>query len=304
MSVPPHRPLSAARTAFAVAATGAAFLLVAAATRAGSGTPSRPPGWGAFSTAVAHTANGAVLALAPLFMLAGVAAILAGQVLSRRRAAEHERLNPGAKRKRLLRWAILLGSLVAIGFMVHYGVVHLPTMRLPKFGGGSHPQSGAAAHGANGQASSTDWTIAIVLWIGLAAALMVLVRRHLRRRPLPAAAAAAAGVDAGPGIDYARLRGIADPREAVIATYAEMERTLAGRSLARDPAEAPREYLARILHGLRRSRSAARKLTGLYERARFSPHPVDAGMRGQAIDSLVSVDADVEPDADVPERPR
>ena len=245
MSVPPHRPLSAARTAFAVAAAGAAFLLVAAATRAGSGTPSRPPGWGSFSTAVAHIANGTVLALAPLFMLAGVAAILVGQVLSRRRRAEQRRLNPLAKWKRLARWAILLGSLVALRFMVHDGIVHLPSLQLFKFGGsGSHPRAGAGTHGAGGQASSTDWTIAIVLWIGLAAAMVVLLRRHLRRRPLPAAAAAA-GPDADQGIDYARLRGIADPREAVIATYAEMERTLAGRSLARDPAEAPREYLAR-----------------------------------------------------------
>jgi hypothetical protein len=297
MSVPPHRPLSGARTAFAVAAAGAAFLLVSAATRAGSGAPSRPPGWGAFSRTVAHIANGTVLALAPLFMLAGVAAILVGQVLSRRRRAEQERLNPLAKWKRLLRWGILLASLVAFRFMVQYGVVHLPAVHLPKFGGGSHPPAAATGHSSNGQASSTDWTIAIVLWIGLAAALVVAMRAHLRRRPLQKAAAMA-GVDADQGIDYARLRDIADPREAVIATYAEMERTLAGRSLARDPAEAPREYLARIVHGLRRSRKAAGRLTGLYERARFSPHPVDSDMRGQAIDSLVSVDADVEKEVD------
>lgn len=279
-----------------MAAAGAAFLLVAAATKAGSRTPSRPPGWNAFSTVAAHVANGTVLALAPLFMLAGVVAILVGQVLARRQRVERERLNPGAKWKRMLRWAIVMGSLVAIWFLIRDGVVHLRAVHLPKFGGSSQAPGGASAHGANGRASSADWTIAIVLWIGLAVAVVVLVRR-LRRRPLQPAATPA-GLEADQGIDYARLRGIADPREAVIATYAEMERTLAGRSLARDPAEAPREYLARIVHGLRRSRSAAGKLTGLYERARFSPHPVDTDMRGQAIDSLVSVDTDVDKEVD------
>ena len=205
----------------------------------------------------------------------------------------------------MLRWAILIGSLVAIRFMVHYGVVHLPSLQLPKFGsGGSHPPAGGrrARRQRTGVQHRLDDRHRAVDRPGRGAGGAGPPAPAARGRCRPAAAAA--GLDADQGIDYARLRGIADPREAVIATYAEMERTLAGRSLARDPAEAPREYLARILHGLRRSRSAAGKLTGLYERARFSPHPVDADMRGQAIDSLVTVDADVEPEADLLEPPQ
>jgi hypothetical protein len=294
MSVPPHRPLSGPRTAFAVGGAAAALLIVSAATRAGSGTPSRPPGWNAAAAPAAHAANGLVLALAPLFMLAGIAAILVGQVLARRVRAEQQRLHPRSRWKRLLRWAILIGSVVAFREMVTHGVVHLPNLHnLILGGGGSNHSQSAGAHTAGGGATTTaDWSVAAIVWILLAAALVLVVRRHLRRREL-ATAEPVLQAQAQPGIDYDRLRGIADPREAVIASYAEMERTLAERRLARDPAEAPREYLSRIVHALRRSRSAAGSLTGLYERARFSHHPVGPAMRGQAIDALADVDADV-----------
>ena len=39
------------------------------------------------------------------------------------------------------------------------------------------------------------------------------------------------------------LRAEADPRRAVIAAYARMERALAAAGLPRSPAEAPDEYL-------------------------------------------------------------
>ena len=46
------------------------------------------------------------------------------------------------------------------------------------------------------------------------------------------------------------LRAEADPRRAVIAAYARMERALAAYGLPRSPAEAPDEYLQRILADL------------------------------------------------------
>ena len=70
-----------------------------------------------------------------------------------------------------------------------------------------------------------------------------------------------------PGNDYASLRADPDARRAVIGAYAGLERTLSRRDLARTPAEGPREYLGRVVDSLRRSRSAAGRLTGLYERA-------------------------------------
>ena len=52
------------------------------------------------------------------------------------------------------------------------------------------------------------------------------------------------------------LRAETDPRRAVIAAYARMERALAAYGLPRSPAEAPDEYLQRIFADLEVSRRA------------------------------------------------
>jgi hypothetical protein len=89
------------------------------------------------------------------------------------------------------------------------------------------------------------------------------------------------------------LRREADPRRAVIAAYAQMERVLERHGLPRDPAEAPFEYLGRMLGELRVRPGAALALTELFERARFSDHEIDAAMKDEAIDALVSVRDDL-----------
>ncbi|MFL5521942.1 MAG: DUF4129 domain-containing protein [Gemmatimonadales bacterium] len=38
---------------------------------------------------------------------------------------------------------------------------------------------------------------------------------------------------------------------------------------------------------------AARRLTALFERARFSPHEVDAAMKAEAIEAIESLQADL-----------
>ena len=86
------------------------------------------------------------------------------------------------------------------------------------------------------------------------------------------------------------LRSERDPRRAVVATYARMERTLAGAGFPRSVAEAPLEYLGRVLRDLlHTSAEAVSKLTALFERAKFSHHEIDGGMKDEAIDALVAV---------------
>jgi hypothetical protein len=80
-----------------------------------------------------------------------------------------------------------------------------------------------------------------------------------------------------------------DPRRAIIAAYARVERLFATYGLPRDPSEAPLEYLDRVLPALRASGSALRRLTGLFEWAKFSAHDVDRPMRDDAIEALVAV---------------
>lgn len=85
-----------------------------------------------------------------------------------------------------------------------------------------------------------------------------------------------------------------DPRKAVIGAYVKMERTLAARGFPRRESEAPLEYLARILGIVGGSGHSARRLTRLFERARFSPHEIDEKMRDDAIESLMGLRAELE----------
>jgi hypothetical protein len=89
------------------------------------------------------------------------------------------------------------------------------------------------------------------------------------------------------------LRAEPDPRRAVIAAYARLERVLAAHGLPRKPSEAPFEYLTRMLTNLLVSDRAARALTDLFERAKFSQHAVGPEMKEQAIDALETVRDDL-----------
>lgn len=89
------------------------------------------------------------------------------------------------------------------------------------------------------------------------------------------------------------LRAEPDPRRAVIAAYARLERVLASHGLPRKTSEAPLEYLTRMLGGLSVSPPAARRLTDLFERAKFSQHAVGAEMKEHAIDALETVRDDL-----------
>ena len=85
------------------------------------------------------------------------------------------------------------------------------------------------------------------------------------------------------------LRAEGDPRRAVIAAYARMERALAASGLPRDPAEAPEEYLRRILADVAVTGRAATRLTSLFAWARFSGHDVRPEMKDEAIETLEQV---------------
>jgi uncharacterized protein DUF4129 len=91
------------------------------------------------------------------------------------------------------------------------------------------------------------------------------------------------------------LRSDPDIRRAIIAAYARMEHALAGAGMARRPAEAPYEYLERSLLELDAGGAAARRLTELFERAKFSHHALGEPMRTDAIDALVAVRDDLRP---------
>jgi hypothetical protein len=129
-----------------------------------------------------------------------------------------------------------------------------------------------------------------VLAFGGAAGLLLWRRRHGNLLEGPVAAVLA-NVLAETLDD---LRNEPDPRKAVIGAYAKMERTLAARGWPRQAFEAPVEYLVRILDYVQASAHSVRRLTKLFERARFSPHEIDSRMKDDAIEALAGLRAELE----------
>jgi hypothetical protein len=84
-----------------------------------------------------------------------------------------------------------------------------------------------------------------------------------------------------------------DPRRAVIAAWARMERGLAAAGLPRAPAEAPLEYVARVLAAAEVRPASVYRLTDLFERAKFSRHTIDDAMRQEAVAALRAVRSDL-----------
>ena len=80
-----------------------------------------------------------------------------------------------------------------------------------------------------------------------------------------------------------------DPRRAVIAAWARMERGLAAAGLPRRPAEAPFEYAGRVLESALARPASVHRLTGLFERAKFSRHPIGQADREEAMAALRTV---------------
>jgi hypothetical protein len=156
-------------------------------------------------------------------------------------------------------------------------------------GGGGGGQNGIRTGPANGGFTGLDW-IALAIVALLVATTAVIAYRRLRggarsnRRDWKLAAALEEVFD--DAVDDVLAE--ADPRRAVIAAYARMERVLASAGLPRRDPEAPLEYVARARAELELP-DAMTRLADLYEWARFSQHEVMAHMREEALSALVAI---------------
>jgi Domain of unknown function (DUF4129) len=152
---------------------------------------------------------------------------------------------------------------------------------------------------ATGHATSTTLTWLVVGWavalLLLAPAAVVVRRRRARRDDEALAPDAATRVGSGLRRSLADLESERDPRRAVQRAYARMEASLGEIELPRAPDETPTEFAARVLRVLGASAAAASDLTGLFEIARFSDHPMDEDDRRHAIASVRRVEAEVAP---------
>jgi len=85
------------------------------------------------------------------------------------------------------------------------------------------------------------------------------------------------------------LRAEKDPRRAIVAAYARMERILAAGGVPRRSAETADEYLPRVLRELAPDSDAVARLTNLFTQAKFSHHDIDTAMKEEAIEALEQV---------------
>jgi hypothetical protein len=204
-----------------------------------------------------------------------------------------ERAEPGRGKSRTL---LTLVGMIAVAGLLAFAARHIDLSRqrpnplttsiptLPTRTTGKHKRP-AAPHV---QFRWEELLIILVLLLALGVAAR-LARDRLgpgserRHRPSPELLAAA--------LDQSLddLRTDPDLRRAIIAAYARMETALAAAGIPRHRAEAPLEYLERALLTLDASAPAVRRLTDLFEWARFSHHEPDPSMRDEAVDALVAI---------------
>jgi hypothetical protein len=195
----------------------------------------------------------------------------------------------------------LIHALVPLALLLTVIIVVLTTHKrvlVPPGPPGGAAQAPSRLHEpARGRGVEIDW-LPILIAVGVAAlaaaAAFLLLRARLRnaRRtaPPPVADEVVQAIDES--LDD--LEHEPDPRRAVIRAYGRMERALGAHGVARRAPETPLEYLARALQALAASREAAQRLTRLFERAKFSRHPIDVRMKDEAIGALAALRTELE----------
>jgi NADH:ubiquinone oxidoreductase subunit 6 (subunit J) len=131
---------------------------------------------------------------------------------------------------------------------------------------------------------------AVILAFALAAlavlaALIVLVRQN-PETPAPRRRRLHRGLIKEIEASERDLRTIDDPRAAVIACYSRMQKAVTVAGVGRRESDTPFELLDRLALDDRIPQIVARRLTELFETAKFSLRPVDENMRMQALDCL------------------
>jgi hypothetical protein len=237
----------------------------------------------------------AASALFVLFPL-GVVAVVWVAALGRR-----QRLLEGGGGMR--RQALAVLTLPLLGIPLALGVRYLAD----RTDGGQAPGAGDAngratpgASDAETQSAQFHWVPALLmgsLLLALALGLLAAVIWKRRRgADWEREAALSAALDDVLADTLDDLRAERDPRRAVINAFGRLEQTFAAYRVTREEWETPREYVDRALDRLGVSTFAARRLTALYERAKFSDHAIDATMKDDAIEALAGLRAELEAD--------
>ncbi len=296
----PVRPLSDVR---AIAATAVGLLLVSLVALASSGSPWHAGGREDVPVGVVNAvaaAAGALVVGSLLLLWAGTPSV---EGLRRRRrrlgAGDLEglggSLSAAGKAAAIVGGAIGVFLLLTLPFLVSDAAT--PPGATPGNAARGDASTSTTAPAGHPTSVSLTWLV-----VGSAAALLLIApaaavvrRRRARRTRQAVVPDAAERVGSGLRRSLADLESERDPRLAVQRAYARMEDSLGEIELSRAPDETPTEFTARALRVLGASAAAASDLTGLFEIARFSEHPMDEADRRRAIASVRRVEAEVAP---------
>jgi hypothetical protein len=198
-------------------------------------------------------------------------------------------------------WAKTLAVLASVAVMVTPLAILLTLRTQPRTAAQAHPGAlaggGAVPPRLPATAHGSPWPLIAGMLIALALLVALTAwSRHARRRPAwPPGDRARLALGDSLAAGRAALAGPRDPRAAIIACYAAMERGFAAAGSAPAAADTPTEVLARATGaGLVRSGSAVR-MAGLFRRARYSSEPMTSADSAAAAAALDQMQADLGP---------
>ncbi len=260
---------------------------------------------GALDAASGHAATALVVVVDGAALIGGAVLVVLLLRRPRRRKRGDDDFEFVQSRPPAPWWARPLGIVVAMALLA------IPIVIFFDQGGNGH----AAARGTSPPAPLTTprtgtghalppapgtvWpTVAGVIVAVLALAVLAAVaRRSAKAAAAPDGAGEtpgdASGLAAGVLAGGAALRAAGGPRQAIIDCYAAMERGLADAGTPPAAADTPGEVLARAARSAVIRGTAARDLTGLFRRARYSRQPVTEADRDAAANALARLRSDL-----------
>jgi uncharacterized protein DUF4129 len=281
---------------------GVAMLLAMAA----AGSRARVGGGPSVGSAALRLGFGALEFLAAVALLGGLALLVVGfPRLRRRRDDEPEWVverPPVPWYTKLLALGLvvivlggLAGSLLVLRHQLEerQAAPPAPTAPAPPQVPSSVPPAAGNPPGTGDPLLPVVWAIGVVAVAaaGWAVAPRLRFRRRVAKVERRRAEAAQPVVEEALRLSLEDLRREPDPRRAIVAAYARMLAVLGRLGMRRRAAEAPLEYLRRLLGELEGDPEPARRLTELFELAEFSRAPVTEAMRAEAIGALGTIRA-------------
>ena len=193
----------------------------------------------------------------------------------------------------------LLGLFI-LGVAVAYLERHHHVLQLkpaPESGSGKGNRVPGDKNVVTGSGTHVVWPEVLIVFVLLAVSVAIAeTLRRRNRQSMPELGTEPDAIGVAPeavaeSLDESLddLRSDPDLRRAIVAAYARMEHALRRAGLPRRPAEAPLEYVERALHTLDTSGPSVRRLTDLFEWAKFSHHEPEPSMRDDAVEALEAV---------------